>query len=209
MTIITTQAQISEASNADLLETYNALTGKAVKKFSSRAAAESQVSNAILGALDKAGHAGVAKGEEPKIKVEGNKVVAAEGVTGKQVEKAKAVKGEKIAKVIEKAKVPTKKVAAKKAPVAKKERAASPGRAATYTHVRLTDPDSLRRPQADSMRTKVLNALQSQDAKMKKDGLRPAQRVISIEALSKHVGFNARSFVHKLAFQGWCEVAPA
>ena len=83
------------------------------------------------------------------------------------------------------------------------------GRSPTYTHVRLTAPDTLRRPQADSMRTKVLNAVQTIDAKLKADKVPPAKRIISIEDLSAHVEFNARSFIHKLAIQGWVEVAAA
>lgn len=66
MTIIRDQNSIPDASTADLIETYNAFTGKSIKKFSSRAAGESQVANAILAAQDRAGHAGVAKGEAPK-----------------------------------------------------------------------------------------------------------------------------------------------
>lgn len=66
MTIIRDQNAIPAASTADLIATYNALTGKSIKKFSSRAAGEVQVSNAILAAQDRAGHAGVSKGEMPK-----------------------------------------------------------------------------------------------------------------------------------------------
>lgn len=65
MTIIRTQAQIADASTADLIETYNALTGKSIKKFSSRGAGESQVANAIMAAQDRAGHLGVPKGAAP------------------------------------------------------------------------------------------------------------------------------------------------
>lgn len=65
MTIITKQSQIAEASTADLLATYNALSGKSITRFSSRAAGEVQVANAILSAENAAGHAGVAKGAAP------------------------------------------------------------------------------------------------------------------------------------------------
>lgn len=65
MTIITNTKLVPEASTADLLETYNALAGKSIKRFSSRAAAEVQVTNAIMAAEDRAGHAGVPKGTKP------------------------------------------------------------------------------------------------------------------------------------------------
>ena len=59
--IIRTQAEIADATTADLVATYNALTGKSIKKFSSRAAGEAQVSNAILAAQDADAHTGVPK----------------------------------------------------------------------------------------------------------------------------------------------------
>lgn len=65
MTIIRAQAQIADASTADLVATYNALTGKSISRFSSRGAGESQVANAIMAAQDRAGHLGVPKGAAP------------------------------------------------------------------------------------------------------------------------------------------------
>lgn len=196
MTVLTSQKQIQEASTADLVETYNALTGKSIKKFASRAAGETQVANAILAAEDRAGHAGVAKGEKPPAKP------LAEDAP-------KPAKGEKIAKALAKIDPAAPAKLSKKAKAEAAAEAPKSGRKATYEFVRMTAPDTKRRPQPDSMRTKVLNALQTLDAKMKADKVPPAKRVISIADLSKHVEFNARSFVHKLAFQGWCEVAGA
>jgi len=65
MTIIRDQKLIPDTSTADLIETYNALTGKSIKKFSARAAGEVQVANAIMAAQDRAGHLGVPKGARP------------------------------------------------------------------------------------------------------------------------------------------------
>lgn len=66
MTLIRNRKDISESTpTADLLETYNAMTGKDIKKFSSRAAAESQTANAIMAAEDAAGKLGVKKGQKP------------------------------------------------------------------------------------------------------------------------------------------------
>ena len=61
MTIIRDQKLISEATNEDLLESYNALMGEGVKRFSSRAVAERRVAMAILSAADRTNHAGVPK----------------------------------------------------------------------------------------------------------------------------------------------------
>lgn len=191
MTVITTQAQIADAKTADLVETYNHLTGKSIAKFESRAKAETAVKMAIMAGVDKANHAS-------------KNAPVADGQNGIQVQKvAEGVSGKKAAKA-SKAKPAVKKVAAPKAAEAKPR-----GRSATYTHVRLTAPETLRRPQADSMRTKVLNSIQAIDAKMKSDKIPPAKRIISVDEISKHVEFSARSFIHKLAFQGWVEVAAA
>lgn len=65
MTIITTQAQIADASTADLIETVNALTGSSVTRFSSRAVGEVRAAQAILSAENRAGHEGVQKGSKP------------------------------------------------------------------------------------------------------------------------------------------------
>lgn len=192
MTIITTQAQIADAKTADLVETYNHLTGKSISKFESRAKAEMATKMAIL--------AGKYEGESknaPKADAKTEEVAPVA---------KKAAKGKPAAKS-----APTKKPAAPKAPKATVVAAeAKPrGRSATYSHVRLTAPETLRRPQPDSMRTKVLSAIQALDAKMKADKIPPAKRIISVDEISKHVEFSARSFIHKLAFQGWVEVAAA
>lgn len=66
MTILRSSKDIEAASTADLVETYNAMAGKNIKKFSSRAAGELQVANALMAAADAAGHLGVPKGKTPQ-----------------------------------------------------------------------------------------------------------------------------------------------
>jgi hypothetical protein len=195
MTLITAQADIASAKTSDLVETYNSLTGKDIKKFESRAKAETAVKMALLADVDKAGQ---------KSKNAPGADALAESAEQKVATAAGKVKAD-AAKKAPKAKAATVKKAAK----APKAEAAPRGRSATYTHVRLTAPETLRRPQADSMRTKVLNAIQLIDAKMKSDKIPPAKRTISVDDISSHVGFSSRSFIHKLAFQGWVEVAAA
>lgn len=63
--IIRTQAEIAEATMPVLVATYNAMTGKEIKKFENRAVAERRVAMALLSATDAAGHAGVKPGEKP------------------------------------------------------------------------------------------------------------------------------------------------
>ena len=62
--IIRNRADVAAASNADLIATYNALTGNAVERFSSRAIAERRVDMALMAAEDAAGHLGVPKGSD-------------------------------------------------------------------------------------------------------------------------------------------------
>lgn len=63
--IIRDRALVAAASTADLVATYNALTGNSVERFSSRAVAERRVDMAIMAAEDAAGHRGVQKGINP------------------------------------------------------------------------------------------------------------------------------------------------
>lgn len=65
ITILRHRDQIATASTADLVATYNAMTGQSVERFSSRQAAEHRTHNALMSAADAAGHRGVKKGEAP------------------------------------------------------------------------------------------------------------------------------------------------
>ena len=65
--ILRNQSEIATADNARLVATYNALTGKSIKKFSGRAAAERQVEMAMLGARDNDAHTGVPKDTPPRV----------------------------------------------------------------------------------------------------------------------------------------------
>jgi hypothetical protein len=64
--IIRSQADISKASDADLHETYQALTGKRCKPFPNRDVAETKVAMAILSAVNASGHLGTPKGTPAK-----------------------------------------------------------------------------------------------------------------------------------------------
>lgn len=63
--IIRNRADVASASTADLIATYNALTGNEVERFSSRAVAERRVDMALMAAEDAAAHQGVPKGSDP------------------------------------------------------------------------------------------------------------------------------------------------
>lgn len=59
---------IADAQMNDLVETYNALTGKSIKKFENRAIAERRVEMAMLASKDADAHTGVPKNGEPKVR---------------------------------------------------------------------------------------------------------------------------------------------
>jgi hypothetical protein len=78
--IIRNQNDIEGAELADIVASFNALTGQSLKRFSSRAVGESRLRMAILGAADAAAHLGVPKG------------AVAEPLTAEE----RAAKGEKV-----------------------------------------------------------------------------------------------------------------
>lgn len=189
MTILRTQAECDDASMADLLETYNAMTGKAVARFASLEIGRQRTKMAIMAATDAAGHAGVPKHSAPTAKT-------VEELNQKPA--APAAQPEKEATM---ARTPAKKAAKKSATrtpkkAAKKAATNGAGRHPAYTKVRFTEPTVPRRPQAESMRTRVLEALRK-------------RKTATVEQLSEDVKFNSRGFVHKLVALGWAEVVGA
>ena len=205
MTILRKQNDVEEAKMADLVETYNALTGKAIKKFETIEIGRTRTRMAILAAEAAAGKAGVAKHEKPTAKtVEELGSAAASSAEAKpEVQAADpAADQPKEANMATKKTAAAKKAAAKKAPAKKAPAKKAATKKSTaprhmvYSKVKYTKPDVERRPQEGSMRTKVLHALEK-------------RKVATIEQLSEDVKFNARSFVHKLVGQGWAAVVPA
>lgn len=87
--IIRDPSLIAASTTEVLLATYNALTGKSIKKFSSRAAAERQVEMAMLAARDNDAHTGVPKNSAPKVITIAETVVKAAAM-GLDVEEATA-----------------------------------------------------------------------------------------------------------------------
>ena len=63
--IIRDRALVATASTADLIATYNALTGNSVDRFSTRAIAERRTDMAIMAAEDAAAHRGIPKDTKP------------------------------------------------------------------------------------------------------------------------------------------------
>ncbi len=63
--IIRDRALVATASTADLISTYNALTGSDLQRFSSRTVAERRTEMAIMSAENASGHRGVPKGTTP------------------------------------------------------------------------------------------------------------------------------------------------
>lgn len=208
MTIIRHRKDVPTASTADLLESYNAYTGKSIKKFSSREAAETQTSNAIMAAEDAAGKLGVKKGAKP---------VAMTAAELDAARAAKAMGAEVLSKPTGSAQAATKpepkgkslreKLSAKavgepnkgKAKPQKKEPGA--GRAPKVTHVKLL-PDGRSKMQAGSQRRGVYDAIVGAAAKSKiraADGVTP---LVNVDALQDDFHSPIRGHILKLIFEG-------
>lgn len=65
--IIRRRDQVATATTAQLVATYNALTGETVQRFTNREAAERRTDMALMGALDAAAHRGLRPGQEPEV----------------------------------------------------------------------------------------------------------------------------------------------
>jgi hypothetical protein len=158
MTIIRSQDQIAAASTKDLVETYNALTGKSIKKFESRGVAESKVANAILGAEFDSGKAGVSKGEKPAAKTKSELKFKANSL-GAQLQAASKATSEKSAAA----------KAAPKAPSARRPK----NQPEAVTITLLPEPAN-RKLQAESNRAKIVALLKKRSGTLRLDKLHAA-----------------------------------
>lgn len=192
--IIRTQAEIPEADTPTLLATYNAMTGKSVKKFASRAAAETQTAMAILAAEDAAAHLGVSKGGKPRAMTAEEVAAKLAAIKGSPRQLARAVESEDFS-----GPNPHKKgtpaydlwLAGRDAKAAK---TAERGRAPRITRVRATDSGATRLHPA-SKRAEVMMLVSARGSV----GKRPAIPLSDIQAA---VGPNARGAVQKLITTG-------
>lgn len=64
-TILRNRSELANASTADLITTYNALTGNSVERFSTRDVAIRRVDMALMAAEDAAAHRGIPQGSTP------------------------------------------------------------------------------------------------------------------------------------------------
>jgi hypothetical protein len=186
MTIIRDAAAIAAADTADLVETYNALTGKSIKKFENRATAERRVEMAIMAAKDADGHTGVPKGAEGKAL---DRAAIVEKAAAKGIPTPPALDEEdpkfepgSLADQLNKA-------AAAAKPIAPREKAerkpGAPAKQSIYA-VQATFKGTSK-PQAGSVRNNILVHIQNAD-----------RSAITIEALDKHFELNSRGYVQKL-----------
>lgn len=212
MTIIRNRKDVTESTpTSDLLETYNAMTGKDIKKFSSRAAAESQTSNAIMAAEDAAGKLGVKKGAKPVAMTKAElEAAAAAKAAGKEPpqEPSKSVagataapkKGESLRSSLKAKAVGEPNKGKAKPP--KKEGA---GRAAKVEWVKLTEAGRSKM-QAGSQRKGVYDAIVGKAAKSKtKDA--DGNGLVNVELLQEDFHSVIRGHVLKLIFEGHIEAA--
>lgn len=182
MTILRNPNAIATADMADLIETYNALTGNSVERFESRAVAERRTEMAMLAARDAAGHAGVPRGVEPEVKT-------LEELTGNPFPFGSMEHQLYIAAEASRAEAAPKRVKAIKA----RELTARPLRKpadkirATFT--------GTSKPQANSIRGQVLRAIQASEG-----------HIVTQQDLDAHMGMPTRSFVQKLIETGHLEL---
>ncbi len=172
MTILRSAKDISAATTADLVETYNAMTGASIKKFENRAIAERRVEMALLAATDRAGHAGVQPNTTPTPKTmqELPHPYPAGSLRAQLSEEIAAQKP-----VVARPKASE--LAAAGAPAAPR---------AVITAVRATFTGTSR-CQPNSIRANVLAAIQS-----------APDHTITIADLDKHFGHPTRGYVQKL-----------
>lgn len=186
MTIIRDRNAVSEASTADLVETYNAMTGKDIKKFSSRAAAENQTSNAIMLGEDRAAKLGVRPGAKivAMTVAEGEAKAAAKarGATETQPEAPNATegKGKPAGGLRERLAARAGDAPPNKPRPRPEKKADGVERGPKLTKVRRATGEALSTVREDSERGKVLGAIGK------------STRAWSIDELTEAVGFNVR-----------------
>jgi hypothetical protein len=196
--IIRSQDQVQQASMNSLVITYNALTGKNIKKFENRSIAETRVAMAIMSAKDAHGHLGLNKGEEAKVLTlkEREELAASKGKPLPAVDpslndadapnyeamEAEADEQANTAAVEQPIEAPTKPVAGKKKAATgggRKAKAMTGGVKATFA--------GKSKPREDSVRGQVLAAIQA-----------APNATISYAELEKKFGPAARGCVFKL-----------
>lgn len=191
MTILTNASQIAAASTSDLVETYNALAGKSIKKFETRTHAERRVEAAIMAAKEADGHTGVPKGTDPQAKPR-KQIIAKAKAKGIPVppaldeEEPVFVLGS-MADQLNKAAAATEAIE----PRPKKDKAtASTTKKESIFSVQATFTGTSK-PQAGSTRNNVLLHVQS-----------ATNSAATMEALDAHFEQNTRGYIQKLMEKG-------
>ena len=192
MAIITDVKQIEEASSSDLVETYNALAGKSIKKFENITIARRRVEMAMLAAKNADGQTGVPKGTEPQVrtraeivaKAEAKSVPVPQGIDDDEPKFEPGSLGDRLNKAARAAK--------KIEPRPKKEKTAGAAKKEVIYAVQATFAGTSR-PQAGSVRNNVLVYIQQAT-----NGDKVVTSAVTIEALDKHFELNTRGYVQKL-----------
>lgn len=189
--ILRTADQLPEATAAQLLATYTALTGLKVARFSSIEVGRRRVERAMLAAKDADAHTGVPRGIEPTAKTVAELAAKARG---KYVPEA-SIDPEPTQPLAE---------AAEDVPEADpKPRPATSPRAVADAHVKATNLGATK-VQARSTRGAVLSRIQSCRAP---DG---TQRAVPVKLLDAHFAISTRGYIQKLVHCGhvvFCDAA--
>lgn len=207
MTIIRKQEDVAAASTADLLESYNAFTGKDIKKFASREAGEAQTARAIMSAEDAAGKLGVKKGAKPVAMTVAELAAAAEAkgkphaTAAEAQEAAPAPAPAKSLRASLKAQAMGEPNKAKAKP-AKKETA---GRAPKVAYVEVVPEGGRSKMQPGSIRRAIMDAILGKAKSAKAVavvGRDDKVKVVSIDELQEDHREPVRGHVLKLIFEG-------
>lgn len=203
VTILRSPDQIEEASMAQLLATYNALTGRtpdgegtkrSVTKFESREAGKRRVEKAMMAAKDADAHLGVPKGAEGEVKTAEELAAKAEakGQPAPDTSEPGAVifpDGTLANKLQQEAAAAGEPITPRPRATPQKQRDPDAPRAGKVTHVRLGSGRS--KVRADSARGVVLSGM----AALTKG---KPEVVVTVDALSTHCGIDVRGPVQKL-----------
>lgn len=196
--IIRSQSQIADATTAQLVATYNALTGKSIKKFEMRSIAEARVRMAIMSAEDAAGHAGVPKDTKPVAATKDELHAKGHAPSVEKIESAPQAPTTPLRAKLQAAIDAQPKITArpKKADAPKEQHVARQ----IIMRVRATFAGTSK-CNAGSIRAAVL-------AKIQERTVTQGGPTISVAELDKHFGHSTRGYLQKLLEKSHIEVVP-
>lgn len=208
--VLRARSDIAEATMAQLLATYNALTGKSLKKFENKEIAQRRVDMAMMAAQDADAHLGVPKGANGEVKT-------AEELTAKAAEVGqpapqmndeapkedtpKFPEGSLAAELAKKGAAAPAVTRQPKAPAPPKRTRAEGEKQASIGRVAFVLPAptdrKVRETSARGILMARMNVVLAED---------PAATDVDVAALSEHLGADQRSHIQKLVNLGFLRI---